>query len=180
MSMLRESLAYPEGVIDVGIIVVTLFDNPLRTEALKFIAEILKQKRKIAIPIPTLLGAYHIATRYLRIKRIEVKRILTDMLSTKSPAFYPQITIELALDSLEYSTYYNVESWDGFIIALAKKIGNSIIYTLDEELRKIKDIIAVNPFPEQLIKQYHKYLEESRKNNDSVKFPKSMNPKNDN
>jgi predicted nucleic acid-binding protein len=51
-----------------------------------------------------------------------------------------------------------VESWDGYIVKLARSIGNSIVYTLDEELRKIKDIIVVNPFPQDLVKQYHQYI----------------------
>ncbi len=156
--MLRESSAYPEGVVDVGIVVVVLFDNPLKAEAVEFLADVLRFRRRIAIPVTTIIGAYHVATRYLKLPRIEVKRILTGMLSTKSPAFYPHITPDVAVQALEYATYYNVESWDGYIIELAKRLGNSIIYTLDEELGKVRDVIVVNPFPRELVSQYHEYM----------------------
>jgi len=33
------------------------------------------------------------------------------------------------------------------------------VYTLDKELERIKDIVVVNPFPENLIKKYHEYIE---------------------
>jgi predicted nucleic acid-binding protein len=80
------------------------------------------------------------------------------MLETRSSAFYPYISLEDAIDAIDYATYYKVESWDGYIIRLAKNIGNNIVYTLDEDLKKIKDIIALNPFPKELIEQYHEYI----------------------
>jgi len=43
-------------------------------------------------------------------------------------------------------------------VELAKRLGNSIIYTLDEELSSIKDVIVINPFPKELVEQYHNYL----------------------
>ena len=39
-----------------------------------------------------------------------------------------------------------MESWDGYIIELARSLGNHIVYTLDRELERIKDIVVVNPF----------------------------------
>ncbi|MEM2195223.1 MAG: PIN domain-containing protein [Candidatus Methanomethylicia archaeon] len=158
MNMLRGSLAYLEGVADVSIIVVTLFNNPLKNWAVEFLADILKQKRRIAIPVSTVIGAYHVATRYLKLPRLEVKHVLTEMILTKSPAFYPHITPDIAIQAIDYATYYNIEAWDGYIIELAKRLGNSIIYTLDEELSKVKEVVVVNPFPKELIKQYHEYM----------------------
>jgi len=151
-------LVYQEGVLDVGIIVIALFDNPLKIEAIKFLADILRFRRKIAIPVTTVIGAYHVATRYLKLPRLEVKRILAEMFSIRSPAFYPHVAPDLALQALEYATYYNIESWDGYLVELAKRLGNSIIYTLDEELSSIKDVIVINPFPKELVEQYHNYL----------------------
>lgn len=106
--MRRESLEYPEGVIDVGIIVVSLFDNPLKARAVEFLADVMRQRRRIAVPVSAVIGAYHIATSYLKLPRIDVRRILAGMLSTRSPALYPQITPDAAIDALEYSAYYGV------------------------------------------------------------------------
>ena len=156
--MLEGSSAYPEGIVDVGIVVVALFDDPLKAEAVRFLADVLRFRRRIAIPVTAVIGAYHVATRYLKLPQVEVKRVLTGMLSTKSPAPYPHVSPDVAVQALEYATYYNVESWDGYIIELAKRLGNSIIYTLDEELGKVGGVVVVTPFPRELVNQYHEYM----------------------
>ena len=77
------------------------------------------------------------------------------MLETRSSAFYPYISLE---DAIDYATYYKVESWDEYIIRLAKNIGNNIVYMLNEDLKKVRDVIVLNPFPKELIEQYHEYI----------------------
>ncbi|MGC9149089.1 MAG: hypothetical protein ACP5GI_06595 [Sulfolobales archaeon] len=47
MSMQEKNLVYyHDGVVDVGIIVVSLFNNPLQEEAARFIADVMLQKKK--------------------------------------------------------------------------------------------------------------------------------------
>jgi hypothetical protein len=41
------------------------------------------------------------------------------------------------------------------------------VYTLDRELERIKDIVVVNPFPENLVKEYHEYIESRIKRRES-------------
>ena len=160
MNTPRESLESADGVIDVSILIPTVFNNPLREEAIEFIAEILSGRRKVVIPTSTILGAYHIATRYLRIPRLIVKKILEGILRTRSPALYPNLTVDLALDSLDYAAHYGIESWDGFLIALSRSLGSGVIYTLDEELAKVKEISVINPFPREKVAEYHRWIEE--------------------
>jgi predicted nucleic acid-binding protein len=154
----RNSGYYPEGVIDVGIIVVSLFKNPLQERAVEFLSDVLIQRRRISIPVSAVLGAFHIATRYLRLPMVEVKKALVKMLETRSQAFYPYINLEEAIDAIDYATYYRIESWDGYLVKLARSIGNNIVYTLDKELEKVKDIAVINPFPQDLVKQYHEHI----------------------
>lgn len=157
--MLRESSAYyPEGVVDVGVLVVSLFRNPLQDAAADFLASVLLQRRRAAIPVTAVLGAFHVATRYLGLPSVEVKKALGGMLETGSPAFYPYVHPEDALDALEYAAYYRVESWDGYLVRLARSIGNNIVYTLDEGLRRVEGLVVVNPFPRELVEQYHQYM----------------------
>jgi hypothetical protein len=33
------------------------------------------------------------------------------------------------------------------------------VYTLDEELRRVEGLIVVNPFPKELVEQYHEYMQ---------------------
>lgn len=128
--MLRGSSAYyPEGVVDVGIIVVSLFKNPLQERGVEFLSEVLLRRRRAAIPVTVALGAFHIATKYLRLPAAEVRKVLTKMLEMRSPAFYPYVFPEDAVDAIDYAAYYRVESWDGYLVKLAKSIGNSIIHT---------------------------------------------------
>lgn len=159
MSTPEGSSAYVEGIVDVGVLVPACFDNPLKRHAVNFISEILDRRRRAVIPIAAVVGAYHVATRYLRASRLTVKKILEGLLRTKSPALYPHVTPELALDALDYAVAYGVESWDGYLVALARGLGVKVVYSLDEELSKIKEVIAVNPFPKGKVREYHDFIE---------------------
>jgi len=147
-----------EGVIDVGIIVISHFENPAKESALEFLSDVLKWKRRCIIPTSTILGAYHIMTRYLKVEKVSAYEALTKTLKTRSPAFYEDISVDLALNSLTNALGYNVESWDGYIVSLAKKF-KAVIYTIDLKLiRKVKDVPVINPIPEKTFKEYNEWL----------------------
>jgi len=162
MSTPGESSGF-EGIVDVSIVVPVTFDNPLKEEAVEFLAEVLSRRKRAIIPITSVIGAYHIATRYLRAPRVAVKKVLEGLLRTRSPALYPYVTSELAMDSLEYAATYNVESWDGYLIALSKSLGAGVIYSLDEKLAKVREITVVSPFPRKKVLEYHKWIKERRR-----------------
>jgi len=159
--MRRGSSAYPDGVLDVSILVVACFDNPLKEHSVTLLREALAQEKRIALPISSIMGAYHIATRYLKVAKISAKKALGGILATRSPALYPQISPELAIDALEYATYYDIESWDGYLISLARGLRTTVVYSLDKELARVKEIAVVNPFPEEAVKQYHEFMRET-------------------
>jgi len=104
------------------------------------------------------LGAYHILTRYLKVEKVSAYKTLTKMLETRSPAFYEDVSVDTVLDSLTNALGYSVESWDGYIIALAKKF-KATIYTVDLKLmRKVRDVPVVNPIPEDVFEEYNRWL----------------------
>lgn len=159
MNTRGENSASIEGVLDVGILVPACFENPLKEHSIAFIAQVLNQEKPATLPISTVIGAYHIATRYLRVSKVAVKKILEGILRSGSPALHPQITPRIALDALDYALAYDIESWDGYLISLARSMGSTVVYTLDEELARVKEITAVNPFPSDVVKQYHEFLQ---------------------
>jgi len=147
-----------EGVVDVGLIVIAHFENPAKDAALEFLSDVLKWRRKCIIPTSAVLGAYHILTRYLRVEKVSAYEALTRTLKTRSPAFYEDISIDTAIDSLTNALGYNVESWDGYLITLAKKF-RATIYTIDLELmQKVKEIPVVNPIPDDIFSEYNEWL----------------------
>ena len=158
MNTQEESLACPEGVVDIGIVVPCCFENPLKDYSITFLSEALKEKRRAVIPVSTILGAYHITTRYLRVPRLTARKILEGILTSGSAALYPHISTHLATDALDYASTYNVESWDGYLISLARSLGTTVVYSLDRELAKVKEIAVVTPFPDDAVKEYHRYL----------------------
>lgn len=125
-----------EGVVDTGIIVVAHFENPAQMSTVNFLSRILEVKAKCIIPTSTFLGAYHIMTRYIGIEGVSAFRALTKTLETRSPALYTDVPIDLTIDALTYANSYRTESWDGYIIALAKAVNAPIIYSLDKVLAK--------------------------------------------
>ena len=156
--MLEEKSASPDGVLDVSILVPACFQNPLNEYSVDFISKVLTQEKPAALPTSAILGAYHITTRYLGVPKPAARRILEGILRTESPSLYPHISPKTAIDALDYAISYNIESWDGYLISLTRSLGSTIIYTLDTELSKVKEITTVNPFPENAVKKYHNYL----------------------
>lgn len=152
---------YSDGVVDVSIIVPACFDNPLKESSIGFLSQVLTQRKSVVIPYSAIIGAYHIATRYLKAPRINVRRVLDGMLRTGSPALCGEVSNKMVSDALEYATVYDIESWDGVLVALCRSLGSSIIYSLDRELSKIREATVVNPFSEHLVKEYHDYIQES-------------------
>lgn len=155
--MREESLAY-DGIVDVSILVVSHFDNPLRKAAMDFLRDVLLMRRRTALPLSSFLGGYHILTRYIRVNRHIAAKALRETLNSRSPAFYEDLKIEDAIDSIEYAEAFNIESWDGYMVTLALKVGSKTIYTLDKELEKVKGLKVILPFEEDDVKRYHKWL----------------------
>lgn len=159
--ILSEKVGIIEGVIDTGIIVIAHFDNPARKATFNFLKEVLLWRRKCLIPVTTIIGAYHIMTKYLGVEEVSACKALTKTLETRSPAFYEDINIDSALDSLTYALAYRIESWDGYIVHLARKYRAPIIYSVDQELaRKVKGVTVVNPIPPNIFAEYNKWLNE--------------------
>jgi len=154
-----ENSAYPDGVVDVGIIVPTCFENPLKEHSTAFLADVLTQRKKAAIPVTAVIGAYHVATRYLRVPRMTAKNVFVGILRTSSPALYGHVSPQTAQDALDYASTYLIESWDGYLVSLARSLRSTVVFSLDEELRKVREITLVNPFPREDVERYHDYLE---------------------
>jgi len=157
--MQEESLAYVEGVVDVSILVPVCFENPLKELATNFVAEALAQRSRAIVPVTSVMGAYHIATRYLGIPKLAVKKVLEGILRTKSSALCSEVAPELAEDALNYAVAYGVESWDGYLIALTRSLGAKTVYSLDEELSKVKEVSVNCPFTREKLNEYHQYVE---------------------
>jgi predicted nucleic acid-binding protein len=151
-----------EGVVDVGLIVISHFENPAKNYALEFLKNVLLWKKKCLIPVSAFLGAYHILTNYLRVNRIAAYEVLKKTLETKSPAFYTDVNAELAVEALTNAMGYRIESWDGYVVAVAKAYSAPIIYTIDGEMgRKVKDLHVINPIPEDVFREYNEWLEKN-------------------
>ena len=150
-----------EGIVDTGIIVLTHFKNPAREHAARLLYEALTFRRRILIPLTTYLGAYIIMTRYLKLRRGKVARSLLETLSLNSPAFYedvPKVIIERAVAT---ASELNLSPWDTYLIELAKELKIPTIYSIDEELAgKARGIKVVNPIPQDVMREYHRYIEE--------------------
>ncbi len=169
---------FPEGVVDVSILVPACFENPLKEFSINFIESVLTQESHAVLPVTATLGAYHITTRYLRVPRSAAKKTIEGILRSGSPSLYPHIKPENALDALEYALNYKVESWDSYLISLTRSLGSTLVYTLDEELSKVKEITIVNPFPQDAVEQYHSYLK--NRLNSNIKYETSKNQRSSN
>lgn len=149
------------GILDVGIIAIAHFENPAQGEALGFFSRILREGKRCFIPLATFLGAYHVMTEYLGVRRTQAERALRKTLETRSPNFYGDIAREYVLDALSSASDYKIESWDGYLISLAKKFEAPLIYTVDEKIDcEIEAVEAVNPIQPEVYSEYKEGLKE--------------------
>ena len=166
--MQKESSDY-EGVIDVGVLVPSCFENPLKEESVNFLQDVLLGRRRALLPISAVMGAYHIVTNYLGVSRVSAKNVLSELLRTRSEALYPEIGMDLASTALDYAAVYGIESWDGYLVALARKFGAKVVFSMDEEMgESLKEQeeagfpVVVNPFTMTKVREYHKFLEKRK------------------
>ncbi len=151
-----------EGVVDVGLIVISHFENPAKNHALEFLKEVLLWRKRCLIPVTAFLGAYHILTSYLRVERVAAYEALKKTLETKSPAFYADLNVDLSIEALTNAMGYRIESWDGYVVAIAKAHSAPIIYTVDKKMKKrVKDLHVINPIPEDVFREYNEWLEKN-------------------
>jgi predicted nucleic acid-binding protein len=153
-----ENSALIKGVIDVGVIVPCCFENPLKEESISFIERALAQGRGAALPVTAVMGAYHIVTRYLRVPRVAAKKVLAGIVESGSGALYPHIAPEDAADALDYASAYGIEAWDGYLVAVARRLGAPTIYTLDAGLSKVREVAVVVPFSREAVDEYHAFI----------------------
>ena len=160
--VLSEEAGPIEAVVDTGITTIVHFQNPAQEFALDLLSEILRWERRCLIPTSTLLGAYHIMTEYLGVERVGACRALTNTLRTNSPALFPDISIDLAVDALINANGYRIEVWDGYIFALARAVDAPMIYSIDVAMsRRLREVEVVNPIPEEEYEEYKKWLKEN-------------------
>jgi predicted nucleic acid-binding protein len=108
------------------------------------------------------MGAYHVMTRYLGVESPYAADALMCTLATRSPSFYTDISIDCAKRALSLANGFRVESWDGYLVALAEKESAPAIYSTDEELsKKMKSIRVINPLPDDVYGEYKDWMRDN-------------------
>ncbi len=156
--MEKEKLVYWEGIVDVGVLVIAHFDNPAKKSALTFLKKVLLGETHVMIPNTALISSYHVLTRYLKVLKLEAKNNLSNTAQIHSNAFYSDISTDTVLQAFDYAVSYNIESWDGYYIALAKENGISTIYSIDKDFEKVHGFLVKSPVPDELMKQYYEFI----------------------
>ena len=149
-----------DGVVDVGILVLSHCENPAKNEALDFLEKVLTMERPSLIPMTAFLGAYHIMTRYLGIKEEEAAEELYKTASLDLEIFFQDITVDLIEEALTLAPEFDIEGWDAYLVSVARKHGIRKIYTIDKRLAKVPDMMIVIPISRETLDKYHKWVSE--------------------
>jgi len=164
-----------EGVVDAGLMVISHSENPAKNHALEFLKDVLLWKKRCLIPVTAFSGAYHILTNYLGVERVSAYEALKKTLETKSPAFYTDMNVDLAIEALTNAMGYRIESWDGYVAAIARSHSAPIIYTVDGKMKKkVKGLHVINPIPEDVFREYSEWLEKNLAMIATLKNPKNI------
>ncbi len=160
--MSKKSWASIEGIVDVGPIVVAHCDNPCKDAMVEFLSGVFLGHPPAILPMSSILAAYHVLTRYLRVSRPDVLIALEKTLQIDSPAFFEEITRSQVLQALHFASINKVSSWDGFLLGIARQFGTRVIYSLDEQLDHVEGITVALPLPKEEIKKYHEWVRQIR------------------
>ena len=130
-----------KALIDVGILVLGLEkNNPLRQKYLEIIEKCVKGKIEAYIPYTVILGTYHVLTTRFKVDSSDALDILKTFMGSRKIKWISDMDHVVVLRSLETASKLRVESWDGYILALAKRYGIQIIYSIDTDLAKEEGI----------------------------------------
>lgn len=150
-----------DGIIDVGIIVLSHCENPAKEEMLSFFSKILKKEIICIIPYSIFLGAYHILNRYLKVESKKASHQLINTAMIARDTFHQTINEQDIKYSLEKAAELNIESWDGYLLSLMNFYRTNIIYSIDKKLSKTCNVI--NPVSEETMNKYYDWLREKVK-----------------
>lgn len=150
-----------DGIIDTGIIVIAHFENPLQKNMLNLLKDIFNGNKRILIPLTTFVGAYHILTSYLRVSHIDAKMALIETLKIDSNYFFPLVSQKIITEGIDIASVNKIESWDGYLVALARLFQTSNIYSVDKKLRTKTQLNIIYPVSDEELVKYHQFLQES-------------------
>jgi len=162
------SEAWALGIVDVGLIVLSHCENPAKEEAIDFLEKIFLNEINARIPVSNFIGAYHILTRYLRVKRELARRELLKTLELRHPSLISDITVDHAIAAIKNAVKYRIEGWDGYLVSLADALGASIIYTVDQKLVRVKHLSIVIPICRETLQKYHRWVKKKLEKHGSV------------
>ncbi len=126
-----------KALIDVGVLVLALEkNNPIRQKYLGIIEKCVRGEIRAYIPYTVILGTYHVLTTRFKVKPSDALDILKTFMESRKIRWIVDMNHAIILRSLEIASKLGIESWDGYILALAKKYGISVIYSIDTDLTK--------------------------------------------
>ncbi|KPV62786.1 MAG: hypothetical protein AOA65_1629 [Candidatus Bathyarchaeota archaeon BA1] len=150
-----------DAVIDVGVLAVGLSRNPATDHCLEVIEDAVRGRVRALIPYTVVFGAHYILTRFYGITPKEANDLLRNLLSSKRIVWYGYIDKNSVEKSFENTEKHDLDAWDGYILYLMETHQIRIIYTLDvEHFGKINWIKAVNPIPDEKMKELRTFLKE--------------------
>jgi len=151
-----------DAVIDVGILAVGLSKNPATGYCLEVIEDVVRGRIRALIPYTVVFGTHYILTRFYGVMPKEANELLRNLLSSQRVIWYGHIDKDNVEKSLENTEKYDLDAWDGYILHLMEANQIRIVYTLDvEHFGNINWIKAVNPIPDEKMKELRSFLEES-------------------
>ena len=153
-----------KALIDVGVLVLAFEkNNPVRQKYLEIIEKCVKGEIEAYIPYTVILGTYHVLTTRFKVKPSDALDILKIFMESRKIRWIADIDHTVVLMSLEIASNLRIESWDGYILALAKKYKISIIYSIDADLAKEEGIEVRGLLSDDEEKMLDEYIRKLKK-----------------
>lgn len=150
-----------DAILDVGILVIGLTKNPANKYCLKIIDDAVHGTIKVVIPYTVVLGAHLIMKRIYGIDSKKASDLLLNLMDSKRIIWWDKISKNIVETGLNYASEYNIDSWDGYLLAIMKQNGIDTVYTIDKDFENIRSITMINPIPKDVMGELSKFLEKS-------------------
>ncbi len=152
------------ALLDVGILVLAIEkNNPVRAKYLDILTKSIRGEIISYIPFNVILGTYHVLTRVFRANKREVRNKLLTLMRCRKIKWITDISFDEVKRAIEYATIYDFESWDGLILTLMRDFDIPVIYTIDEDFLKVKDIEVRGLLTPEEKDALNNYIEELKK-----------------
>lgn len=120
-------------LFDVGVIALAHAETPVSEPALEYVREAIHGDLDAVVPYAAVVGAHHVLRGVYRISRETATTLLSNFLDARRIQWHGTLSEAEIRSALVIAGENNIDGWDGYYAAVARRAGVSRVLTLDTD-----------------------------------------------